>query len=237
MKLDVLAIAAHPDDVELCAGGTLALMATEGWKTGIFDLTRGEMGTRGDPDTRLAEADAAAAILGLSWRANAGMPDNGLDNTPDHRDRIIRAIRETRPDVVLINAPTDRHPDHGHAARLAVDAIFYSGLAKHDTGQPPHRPAHVLHYLQDRVAFEPSLVVDVTTVFEARRQAVLAYKSQFLTEQDGGPQTHISTARFFHFIEGRARHYGNMIGVEFGEPFLYVGGPVPIRALSTWFRS
>jgi bacillithiol biosynthesis deacetylase BshB1 len=227
-RLDVLAIAAHPDDVELCAGGTLIRMADHGLRTGIFDLTRGEMGTRGDAETRLAEACAAADVLGLTWRGNGGLPDNGLTNTPEHREVIVRVIRETRPRVVFINAPSDRHPDHGHAATLTLDALFYSGLAKLETGQEPWRPKHVFHYMQDRPVFEPTLVMDISDVVERKNKAILAFSSQFLAKPGDGPQTHISSERFFKFIEGRSRHYGHMIGVEFGEPFLHVGGPLPM---------
>lgn len=230
--LDVLAIAAHPDDVELCAGGTLAKLAKQGLKTGIFDLTRGEMGTRGTPETRMAEAQAAGDVLRLTWRGNAGMPDNGLTNTPEHREAIIRVVREFRPRICLINAPDDRHPDHGNAARLTLDALFYSGLAKVETGQEPWRPKHVFHYMQDRAVFEPSIVVDITDTIDIKRKSIQAFKSQFLAEKDGGPQTHISSERFYQFIEGRSRHYGHMIGVEFGEPFLYVGGPIPMDLTS-----
>ncbi len=227
--LDVLAIAAHPDDVELCAGGTLIALAKKGLKTGIFDLTRGEKGTRGDAETRLAEACTAAEIMGLTWRGNAGLPDNGLTNTPEHRDAIIRVVRETRPKIIFINAPSDRHPDHGNAAVLTLDALFYSGLAKVETGQEPWRPKHIFHYMQDRPVFEPTVVMDISDVVELKKKAILAYKTQFMAEEGDGPQTHISTARFYKFIEGRSRHYGHMIGVEFGEPFLHVGGPLPME--------
>ena len=230
--LDVLAIAAHPDDIELCAGGTLIRMADHGLKTGILDLSQGDMGTRGDAEARMREATAAADILGLAWRGNAGLPDNGLDNTPAHRDAIIRVVREHRPRIVFLNAPSDRHPDHGNASRLSLDALFYSGLAKHETSQEPWRPPHVFHYLQDRAVFDPSIVVDITSVFERRTQAILAFSSQFLAKDGDGPQTHISSERFFRFIEGRARHYGHMIGAEYGEPFLYASGPLPVRDFS-----
>ncbi len=237
MELDVLGISAHPDDIELCAGGTFAKLASQGLNVGILDLTRGEMGTRGTPEIRMAEACAAADLLGLVWRGNAGLPDNGLLNTRDHQDVIISHVRALRPKIVFLNAPEDRHPDHGMGSRLANDACFYSGLAKRETvdadGRPqaPWRPFHQLHYMQDRAVFTPTFVFDITDTVAVKEQAILAYRTQFKAESDEGPQTYISSDRFWEFLRGRTRHFGHMIGVEHGEPFLYANGPVPLTGL------
>ncbi|TVQ14423.1 MAG: bacillithiol biosynthesis deacetylase BshB1 [Balneolaceae bacterium] len=232
-KLDVLAIAAHPDDTELCCSGTLAVLARQGRNVGVADLTKGEMGTRGTPEGRLQEASDAAGILGLTMRENLGLPDTRLDNTPENREAIIRLVRTWRPDVCLINSPDDRHPDHRNASRLTIDALFYSGLKKISTTgddgkeQEPWRPHHILHYMQDKT-FEPSIVFDITETMHLKEKAILAFKSQFnVAEHDPEPQTYISGNRFFEMIKGRARHYGHMIGAEFGEPFLYYNGPLP----------
>ena len=188
--LDVLALAAHPDDVELCAGGTMCLLADQGYRTGVVDFTRGEMGSRGTPEIREQEASGASEILGLASRDNLGLPDGDIPNTADARQRLIRLIRRYRPSIVLVNAPEDRHPDHPAAARLATDALFYSGLVKietEDEGEPqePWRPAHVLHYMQS-IPFEPTFVVDVSEVWERRMEALLAYRSQFYAGDASG---------------------------------------------------
>ncbi len=235
--LDVLAIAAHPDDVELSAGGTMCLLRAQGYRTGILDLTRGEMGTRGTPETRAAEAAAAAEILGLAFRRNLGLPDGEIRNTKHAQRLVVQAVRATRPSIVLINAPEDRHPDHGDAARLAGDALFASGLAMLATtgmdGAPqrPHRPSHVLHYM-NTLEFEPTFVVDVSSVWEQRIRAMRAFATQF-DAADDGPATFISSPAFMQFVEARARSFGYRIGAEFGEPLLYRHGPVGIGDLVT----
>lgn len=240
-KLDVLVLAAHPDDAELCCSGTLIKLKEQGNKTGIVDLTRGEKGTRGTPEQRVQEAQNAAEVMGLSARENLGLPDTQLDNSPEHQKSIIRMIRKYRPHVCLINAPTDRHPDHGDAARLQLDAIFYSGLrmveTRDDNGeiQDVWRPAHTLHYMQDR-PFDPTFVFDITNVMEQKKKAILAFESQFNHSEDDGPQTYISSNRFFESLIGRSRFYGHLIGVEFGEPFLYaaMNHPVPLNSFSVF---
>lgn len=239
-SLDVLALAAHPDDVELCAGGTMCLLADQGYRTGIVDFTRGELGTRGTPEGRMEEAAAATEILGLAARENLGLPDGDIQNTPATRQRLIRAVRRYRPTIVLTTAETVRHPDHGAATRLSVDALFYAGLAKietfEDDGTPqePWRPHHVLHYMQ-ALDFEPTFVVDVSAVWERRMEALLAYKSQFYVPDadaaEDGPQTYISNPDFLHWVESRARAYGYRIGATYGEPFLYRHGPVGVSDL------
>lgn len=233
MKLDVLAIAAHPDDVELCCAGTLAALVKQGLKCGILDLTQGEMGTRGTPQQRLAEAQDAARIMGLSTRQNLGLPDNGLFNTRANQDAIIAAVRALQPEICFINSETDRHPDHGHAHKLTSDALFYGGLQKRETqdadGNPqsPWRPKHVFMFMQD-TPFVPDLVFDITEAQQVKEEAILAFKSQFnVPDSDSGPQTYISGEGFFEMIRSRARIFGHQIGVKYGEPFKYLGGPLP----------
>jgi bacillithiol biosynthesis deacetylase BshB1 len=237
MKLDVLAIAAHPDDTELSCAGTLAALVKQGKRVGVLDLTRGEMGTRGTPEIRLSEAANAAKILGLALRHNLSLPDAGLANTDEHRSAIIQALRTYQPDVCFINSPDDRHPDHGNAAKLSLDALFYSGLRKIETTddrgqrQEPWRPFHILHYMQDR-AFTPNIVFDITDSIELKEKAILAFESQFnVTNPGDEPETYISSGRFFENLRARSMHFGHMIGVKYGEPFLYHGGPIPATAL------
>lgn len=232
-KLDILAIAAHPDDTELTCSGTLAKLAKQGKKVGVLDLSRGEMGTRGTPEERLQEAQNAAQILGLTVRKNLALPDCGLDNTEVHRNTIIEAVRELRPDLCMINAPDDRHPDHRNASELASDALFYAGLEKIRTtdangnSQSPWRPYHILHYLQ-HWNLSPDIIFDVSDTFELREKAILAFESQFnVSKDDDQPETYVSKPEFFEALRGRARHYGQMIGVEFGEPFIYRGSAMP----------
>jgi len=240
--LDVLALAAHPDDVELCAGGTMALLARQGYRTGVVDFTRGELGTRGTPEGRLEEAADAAKILGLQVRDNLGIPDGDIQNTRENQLRLIRAVRRYRPHVCLINAPDCRHPDHPAASRLAAEALFYGGLAKiethEDDGTPqePWRPHHVLHYMQS-VEFTPTFVVDVTEVWETRIKALLAFRSQFYDPSappdPDEPATFISNPDFLAWVEGRARSFGYRVGATYGEPFLYRHGPVGLTDLMT----
>ena len=236
--LDVLALAAHPDDVELCAGGTMCLLDEQGYRTGVVDFTRGELGTRGTPEGREREAAAAAEILGLDARENLGIPDGDIQNTRENQLKVIRAVRRYRPHIVLTTAETVRHPDHGDATRLSVDALFYSGLAKIETAeddgtpQEPWRPHHVLHYMQ-ALDVEPTLVVDVSDVWERRMRALLAFESQFYQggEGDDGPETYISNPGFLEWVEARARVYGYRIGARYGEPFVYRHGPVGVGDL------
>ena len=239
MPLDVLALAAHPDDVELCAGGTMCLLADQGYATGIVDFTRGELGTRGTPEGRMEEAAAAAEIMGLQARENLGIPDGDIQNTKDNQLRVIRAVRRHRPRIVLATAERVRHPDHGDATRLAVDALFYGGLAKvqtfedDGTAQEPWRPHHVLHYVQALDVPDPTFVVDVSSVWERRMEALLAFKSQFYQadQDEGGPETYISNPGFLAWVEARARTYGYRVGADFGEAFVYRHGPVGVDDL------
>lgn len=223
MKLDILALAAHPDDVELSCAGILLVHQKQGLKTGIVDYTRGELGTRGNPQLRLEEAEEARKRLKASERVNLGFADGFFQNDREHQLKVIEQLRRFRPDIVLINAPTDRHPDHGRAAKLSIDAIFLSGLKKIETaweGEPQEawRPKHVFHYIQSNY-LEPDFSIDVSDVWEEKMHAIDAFPSQFhtATHDDDGDQTFISTPGFRQFIEGRARSWGQAIGVQYAE--------------------
>ena len=224
MKLDILAVAAHPDDVEMSCAGTLLAGAAVGKKIGIVDLTRGELGTRGTPETRAAEAAAASRILGVAARENLGLPDGFFRNDREHQLPIIAALRRHQPEVVLCNAITDRHPDHGRAAQLISDACFLSGLRMIETldevGQPQAawRPRHVYHFIQDR-PIVPDFVVDITPHWEKKWASIHAYQTQFFGDSSPDPVTYLSTPEFVRFMEARAREFGHMIGVEYGEGF------------------
>ena len=241
MKLDVLAFAAHPDDIELNCGGTVAALVNQGKAVGIVDLTQGEMGTRGTVETRKAEATDAADILGVQFRTNLGIPDSQITNTRVHQLKIIEVVRQTQPSICLIGAPWDRHPDHGKATTLMADALFYSGLRKIETSdhegapQAVWRPAHILHYMQDR-PFEPDFVFDISDTFETKQKSLLAYATQFKSDGSSGePETYISSQRYFDAIKGRAAFYGHLGGFTYGEPFKYYNGPVPLNSLDFLF--
>lgn len=219
VKLDVLAIGAHPDDVELGCGGTLATLVAAGRKVGILHLTRGEAGTRGTPEEREVEARRAAEALGATALAFLSCGDGRLRSGEDEEDAVIAKLRQWRPEIVLGPAPRDRHPDHGRAHELVAAAAFYAGLARRGQGEP-YRPAAVFSYMQHD-PFEPRFVVDVSTGWERKQAALAAYRSQL--HQTGrvpsGPATKVASPEFSAAMEGRARHFGLMIGAEFGEPF------------------
>lgn len=238
-NVDVLALAAHPDDVELCCGGTVCLLADQGYDVGVVDFTRGELGSRGTPELRMEEAEAAADIMGLAVRENLRLTDGEIASTRPNQLKVMRLVRRYRPHIVLINAPECRHPDHCAAAKLATDALYYGGLRKIETSwegeaQEPWRPHHVLHYMQ-AVPFEPTLVVDVTDVWEQRIEALQAFKSQFFNPdyepEEDEPETFISNPEFFEWVEARARTYGYKVGATYGEPFLYRHGPFGVQDL------
>lgn len=226
MTLDILAIVAHPDDAELSCAGTLILAVAQGKKVGVVDLTRGELGTRGTPETRADEAKAAAEIMGLSARENVGLPDGFLANTREQQMAIIPYIRKYRPHIVITNAISDRHPDHGKASELVSDACFLSGLRAIETRladgvpQKSWRPEAVYHIVQDRY-IKPDFVVDIGAQFSKKMEAIRAYKSQFYTGEPQNPEeiTPISTPEFVNFLEARAREMGRLINVEYGEGF------------------
>ena len=220
MSVQVLAIAAHRDDVELTCGGTLARAAALGQATGIIDLTKGEMGTRGTAELREREATRAAEILGLRERVNLGFPDAGIFNTNETRAALVREIRRLQPAVVLAPALSGRHPDHRITAELVRDACFLAGLAKYAPGSAAHRPKKVLHclsYREDHV--KPTFVVDVSDVFEKKMAAIQAYESQFAGAVQAG-EVFPTTESLFDVIRHHAAHYGSLIRARYGEPFL-----------------
>jgi len=220
-KLDILVFAPHPDDGELFCGGTLLKSKQHGYRTGICDLTRGEMGTRGTPEIRAEEAQAASTLLGLDVRVNLEIPDGGIAQTPEHRLRVIQTLREFQPHLILIPYPEDRHPDHVHASYLVKEAAFYSGLRAIDTGQTPYRPLKILYYFTHYIPVQPTIIVDVSDVFEHKLVAIQAYQSQFYqaNASTGEPETYISSKTFWEGITGRASYWGSKIQVRYGEPF------------------
>ncbi|RQO31327.1 bacillithiol biosynthesis deacetylase BshB1 [Taibaiella sp. KBW10] len=225
MKVNVMAIGAHPDDVELGCAGTLYNHVRKGQKVAIVDLTEGELGSRGTIATRYTEAAAASAVLQLSYRHNLKMEDGFFELNRANILKIVQILRLHQPDVVLANAPSDRHPDHGRAAALIRDAAFLSGLIKIETeweGKPqePWRPKRVFHYIQDRF-LEPSFIVDVSESMEVKMESVKCYGTQFFSESnDGAPVTYISSEKFLDKIKDRASLLGKRIGVTYGEGFI-----------------
>lgn len=224
MKIDVLAFGSHPDDVELGCAGTLLMEKRQGKTIGIIDMTAGELGTRGTAETRKAEAAVAATILQLDARENLGIPDGFFENTKPHQLAVIRAIRKYQPEIILCNAPADRHPDHGRASRLLEEAAFLSGLIKVETEddgqlQAAWRPKYVLHYIQDRF-LQPTFVYDITPVIDQKIEAIKAYTTQFNVTDPNGVQTYISKPDFLDSIVYRAKMLGKMIGVPYAEGYI-----------------
>jgi bacillithiol biosynthesis deacetylase BshB1 len=217
-QLDVLAVAAHPDDIELTCAGTIIKLGKMGYRTGILDLTRGEMGTRGTVEERDREAHEAGKIMGLTARENASLPDGKLTADWDTKMVLVEALRKHRPKLWIIPCTEDRHPDHAATGQAAQDAAFLAGLRKIDTGQEPFRPTWTLHYFC-RWEHQVSFVVDVSEEFETRLQAIRAYKSQF-GEDAEGPRTFISRPQFIEGIISRAKYYGSKIEAAYGEPFM-----------------
>lgn len=223
MKLDILAFGAHPDDVELGCGATIAKEVARGKTVGIIDLTRGELGTRGTAKTRDEEAKQAAHILGVNIRENLGFADGFFVNDKEHQLEIIKMVRKYQPDMVLCNAIDDRHIDHGKGSRLVSDACFLSGLLKIETQldgkvQDKWRPKLVYHYIQWK-NLEPDVAVDVTGYIDTKMASVLAYKTQFYDPESKEPQTPISSKNFTDSIKYRARDLGRLIGTEYAEGF------------------
>ena len=220
MKLDLLAIAAHPDDVELTCGGTLIKMAERGYKLGILDLTAGEMGTRGTSEIRAREAAKAAKILGAKWRGNLGVPDSDVQATRQNKLRLAQMIRELRPHTVILPYWEARHPDHYHASELGYEACFLAGLKQLPIDGEPFRPFKIL-YATAYANVRPAFVVDITAQYELRRRAILAFASQFRpAKRAPRGRIHLAVDRLEEEMGQLARHYGQMIGVRYGEPFL-----------------
>jgi N-acetylglucosamine malate deacetylase 1 len=219
MPVDVLAISAHPDDVEMTCGGTLARFAGSGRTFGIIDLTAGEMGTRGTPDIRRREAEAAGEILGARFRETLDFGDGGLRTGRAEELALIDVIRRHRPRIVLAPFPEDRHPDHARAGRLVTDASFYAGLRKLETSEPAHRPQQIV-YFSTMYEHPASFVVDVTATHAVKMEAIRAFASQFHDPESKEPLTVLSSATFLATIEARGRSCGFLIGTEFGEGFI-----------------
>ena len=224
MKLDILVLAAHPDDAEISCAGTIARHVAMGHKVGIVDFTKGELGTRGTVEIRAAEAAAAAKVLGVSVRENLGLRDGFFENDATHQLAVIRTIRKYQPSIVLANAVYDRHIDHGRGASLAYDACFLSGLVRIETldesgkKQAPWRPGVVYHYIQS-LYIEPDFIVDVSDYWDIKIEALKAFKSQFYDPQNSETETYISRPGFVKMIEARASDWGYAIGSKYGEGF------------------
>jgi bacillithiol biosynthesis deacetylase BshB1 len=219
MKLDLLAIAAHPDDAELTCGGTLALAVRQGYRVGILDLVAGETGTRGSAHLRAREAERAARVLGVQARINAGLPDAHLHNTDETRHRVVALLRRFRPRTVILPFPVGRHPDHRGAAELGRDACYLAGLARYDAAGRPHRPHKVLYalaYREDPV--KPTFVVDISTTFAAKMRAIRCYASQFEGAKAAG-EIFPTGQKLYELIETQSAHYGSLIRARYGEPY------------------
>ena len=226
MKLYLLAFGVHPDDVELSCSGSLLVEKNNGRKTGIIDLTQGELGTRGTADTRKEEAAKSAKLLKVDVRENLKMADGFFKNDLENQLKIIKVLRRYQPEIIFINAPDDRHPDHGRAAVLVQEAAFLSGLRKIETidnnvKQEVWRPKYVFNYIQDKY-FEPDFVIDISDVIDVKIEAIKAFNTQFFTgdKKDNEPQTYISSPEFFDSVVSRAAMFGKMIGVKYAEGFI-----------------
>jgi bacillithiol biosynthesis deacetylase BshB1 len=221
MNLDLLAIAAHPDDVELTCGGTLLKMGQRGYKTGILDLTAGEMGTRGTPETRAKEAAHAAKVLVVKWRGTLGVPDSDVQPSRQHKLRLAAVIRQLRPKTVILPYWEARHPDHYHTSTLGYEACFLAGLKQLPIEGEPYRPFKILYSTPYYADVRPTFVVDITAQYEQRRKAILAYGSQFRpSKSEKKSRVRLAIDRLEAEMNQLARHYGQMIGVDYGEPFL-----------------
>lgn len=225
MKLDILAFGVHPDDIELSCSGVLLVEKLKGKNTGVVDLTRGELGTRGSAEIREQEAAASAKILQLDARENLGLADGFFKNDEEHQRKVIYAIRKYRPEIILCNAPEDRHPDHGRSAQLVEDAAFLAGLRKIETyndkgvQQEAWKAKYVFNYIQDRY-LQPDFVIDITGVMEKKIESIKAFATQFHNPSLGEPETYISTPDFLDSIIYRSKMMGKMIGVKYAEGFI-----------------
>lgn len=223
MKVDILAFGAHPDDIELSVGGTIISHVQRGYKVGVIDLTQGEMATRGTVETRRKEAADASKILGLSARENLGLRDGWFEVNEENQLKVIKMIRKYQPEIVFANATYDRHPDHGRGAKLVEEAFFKAGLHMietfdQDEKQQAWRPKKLLNYIQS-VSLTPDIYVDISDVIEQKMKAIEAYKTQFYSDDDEGPQTYISSKNFMDMLNARSREYGQRINVNHAEGF------------------
>jgi bacillithiol biosynthesis deacetylase BshB1 len=233
MALDILAFGAHPDDVELGIGGTLAKMAAGGYAVGVVDLTRGELGTRGTPAIRAREAGKAAKVLGLKIRENLGLPDGGIQVTPAARLKVIRALRKHRPTIVIAPHWEEVHPDHAHAGLLVAEACHHAGLAKIRTGQEKFRPKAILYYMLPPYV-PPTFVVDISSAIRQREEAIRAHRSQ-LFDPDRTPDTYLSQPEFLYQMDALISYYGTLIGRAKGEAF-FMKLPPEMPDLVEFFR-
>ena len=224
MKLDILVVAAHPDDAELGCGGTIAKHTSQGYKVGIVDITQGELGTRGTVESRQQEAEEASKILGVVMRDNLRLRDGFFANDEEHQLKLIQAIRKYRPEIVLANAVYDRHTDHAKGASLTYDSCFLSGLSKIRTrgqdgsDQEPWRPKQVYHFIQS-IFVEPDFIVDISEHWDHKICAIKAFKTQFFDPSSKEPETYISKPGFLKMVESRAIEFGHAIGTQYGEGF------------------
>jgi bacillithiol biosynthesis deacetylase BshB1 len=223
MKIDILAIGIHPDDVELSCSGTIAKHIAFGKKVGILDLTQGELGTRGNAELRSKEANEAATILGVSFRTQLNLKDCFFENNEENQKKIIEIIRKHQPEIILCNAISDRHPDHGRASKLVSDSSFYSGLIKikthsDDKIQQAWRPKAVYHYIQDQY-IHPDFVIDISDFIDIKHKAIMAYSSQFYNPSSNEPETPISSKYFIETVNSKMSILGRDIGVKFAEGF------------------
>ncbi|MGI6368252.1 MAG: bacillithiol biosynthesis deacetylase BshB1 [Anaerolineae bacterium] len=216
--MDVMAIGAHPDDIEIGCGGTLIKLAQRGHSIVLVDMSRGEMATRGTIETRRQEAAAATAILGASARENLELEDGNIHSSPEARYRIARVVRKYRPAVVLLPWYEDRHPDHYHTSQAAYEGLFAAGLVRLETGQAPHRPTRVMYYM-GWYEFDPTFVVDISEQFEQKMRAIYAYTTQFLPDDQAYQQTRLTSNEYNWHLTSRAAHWGAQIGVRYGEAF------------------
>ena len=223
-KLDILALAAHPDDVELSCGGTIAKYCALGKKVGIVDFTQGQMGTKGSSELRLEESANAAKVFGLAVRTNLGLEDVLFENSHENQLIVVNILRKYRPEILLINAPTDRHPDHGKASDISISAVFLSGLIKIETfesgeKQNVWRPKAVYHYIQSKM-LTPDFILDVSDHLEVRNKAIWAFSSQLHNPKSTADETYISSPEFLKMLDARGKVFGHSIGVKFGEGFI-----------------
>ncbi len=235
MKLDILAFAAHPDDIELACSGTLIKQIKNGSKVGIIDLTEGELGSRGSRELRYKEAANATKVIGNVVRENLNLGDGFFEVDEKSMMKVIEMIRKYQPEIILCNAISDRHPDHARGSELVKRAAFLSGLVKIETcvdGKPQEkwRPKQVFHYIQDEY-IEPDFVIDITDEMESKMKSILAYSSQFFNPESKEPQTPISSQEFMDFLDGRARQFGRTIGAKYGEGFTS-SNPISVKSLN-----